>query len=282
MSLESATYASQLNTANPTSSDPRSEGDDHLRKMATVVSTELDESTRECAYTRHTATWISAVQFTIPQDETGAYVAGRRIKVTGATTGTVFGDVTSSTFSAATTINIRVDGSAVANEAITLWLHALKPESIPVGQMYTASLAIDTTATISTNICTIPNIPIGHYRVDSHGAFELSLTRATSISLNGDLVAGDFAMRRTLCPSVPVAWDTSTHAAATKIAIDGLDALSEGPTVTLHPTNPYMWDFVGSINVTTAGYVAIVLNQGDSGPIERAIKGAHLILTKVT
>lgn len=37
MSLESATYISQLNTANPTGSDPKSEGDDHLRLVKSTL-----------------------------------------------------------------------------------------------------------------------------------------------------------------------------------------------------------------------------------------------------
>ena len=40
MALESATYISQLNTANPTGADPKSEGDDHLRLLkATIKNT---------------------------------------------------------------------------------------------------------------------------------------------------------------------------------------------------------------------------------------------------
>ncbi len=282
MSLESATYATQLNTANPTSSDPRSEGDDHLRKIATVVQTELAEDTRQWARTRHTATWITAVQLTIPSDQSSAYVAGRRLKITGATTGTVYGEVSSSTFSAATTVNFRVDGSAVANEVITTWLHAITPESIPVVQAYSALQTSDITATISLNICTIPNVPIGYYNIQSQGRFELSLTGNVSVSLNGDLVAGEYFMRRTFSPTIAVSWDTSTAAAVTKISIEGHDALSEAQAEVLHSVNPYQWELVGSIKVTTAGYLAIVLNQGGTSDMERIKDGAHLILTKVT
>lgn len=37
MSLETGTYISDLNTSNPTALDPRSEGDDHLRLIKTVL-----------------------------------------------------------------------------------------------------------------------------------------------------------------------------------------------------------------------------------------------------
>lgn len=37
MSLESATYISQLNAANPTASDNASQGDDHIRMLKAVL-----------------------------------------------------------------------------------------------------------------------------------------------------------------------------------------------------------------------------------------------------
>ena len=37
MSLESASWVTQLNTSNPTATDPVSEGDDHLRMVKTVL-----------------------------------------------------------------------------------------------------------------------------------------------------------------------------------------------------------------------------------------------------
>ena len=41
MSLETATYISQLNGANPTGTDPKSEGDDHLRMIKNVLKTQF-------------------------------------------------------------------------------------------------------------------------------------------------------------------------------------------------------------------------------------------------
>ena len=37
MSLETASWVTQLNSSNPTASDPVSEGDDHLRMLKTVL-----------------------------------------------------------------------------------------------------------------------------------------------------------------------------------------------------------------------------------------------------
>ena len=44
MSLESASWVTQLNTSNPTASDPVSEGDDHLRMLKTVLQNSFPSS----------------------------------------------------------------------------------------------------------------------------------------------------------------------------------------------------------------------------------------------
>lgn len=44
MSLESASWVTQLNTSNPTASDPVSQGDDHLRMLKTVLQNSFPSS----------------------------------------------------------------------------------------------------------------------------------------------------------------------------------------------------------------------------------------------
>ena len=41
MTVESASYISQLNSSNPSASDPVSEGDDHLRLVKSVLQTQF-------------------------------------------------------------------------------------------------------------------------------------------------------------------------------------------------------------------------------------------------
>jgi hypothetical protein len=41
MTVESANYISQLNSSNPSASDPLSEGDDHLRLVKSVLQTQF-------------------------------------------------------------------------------------------------------------------------------------------------------------------------------------------------------------------------------------------------
>jgi hypothetical protein len=44
MSLETAAWVTQLNSSNPTASDPVSEGDDHLRMVKTVLKNSFPSS----------------------------------------------------------------------------------------------------------------------------------------------------------------------------------------------------------------------------------------------
>lgn len=44
MSLETASWVTQLNSSNPTASDPVSEGDDHLRMLKTVLKNSFPSS----------------------------------------------------------------------------------------------------------------------------------------------------------------------------------------------------------------------------------------------
>ena len=67
-----------------------------------------------------TAAYASATSFTIAgTDVTGFYHAGRRIKLTASTPGTIYGTISSSTFSTNTTVNVTWDSGSLSNEAIT-------------------------------------------------------------------------------------------------------------------------------------------------------------------
>ncbi len=92
-----------------------------------------------------TAAYASATSFTIAGvDVTSIYHAGRRIKLTATTPGTIFGTIASSSFSTNTTINVTWDSGSLANEAIThVYIGALSKtnSSIPEGIVATSTLA---------------------------------------------------------------------------------------------------------------------------------------------
>ena len=93
----------------------------------------------------YTAAYASATSFTIAGvDVTSIYHAGRRIKLTATTPGTIYGTIASSSFSTNTTINVTWDSGSLANEAISnVYIGALSKtnNSIPEGIVETATLA---------------------------------------------------------------------------------------------------------------------------------------------
>jgi len=84
-----------------------------------------------------TAAYASATSFTIAgTDVTSFYHAGRRIKLTASTPGTIYGTISSSTFSTNTTVNVTWDSGSLSNEAISnLYVGILSKinDAIPTG-----------------------------------------------------------------------------------------------------------------------------------------------------
>ena len=68
----------------------------------------------------YTAAYASGTSFTINgSDVTSVYHAGRRIKLTASTPGTIFGTIASSSFSTNTTVNVTWDSGTLSNETIS-------------------------------------------------------------------------------------------------------------------------------------------------------------------
>tara|TARA_R100000655_G_scaffold34662_1_gene67426 strand:- start:1832 stop:3592 length:1761 start_codon:yes stop_codon:yes gene_type:complete len=84
-----------------------------------------------------TYAYASGTSFTIAgADVTSVYHAGRRIKLTASTPGTIYGTIASSSFSTNTTVNVTWDSGSLSNEAITtVYIGALSKtnNSIPTG-----------------------------------------------------------------------------------------------------------------------------------------------------
>ena len=93
----------------------------------------------------YTAAYASATSFTIAGvNVTSVYHAGRRIKLTATTPGTIYGTIASSTFSTNTTVNVTWDSGSLANETIdNVYIGALSKtnSSIPEGVVSTSTLA---------------------------------------------------------------------------------------------------------------------------------------------
>ena len=99
-----------------------------------------------------TAAYASGTSFTIAGvDVTSIYHAGRRIKLTASTPGTIFGTIASSSFSTNTTVNVTWDSGSLSNEAIThVYIGALSKtnSSIPTEIIGTTNIS-DSAITLS-------------------------------------------------------------------------------------------------------------------------------------
>ena len=100
----------------------------------------------------YTATYASSTSFTIDgANVTAIYHAGRRIKLTAATPGTIYGTVSSTSFSTNTTVNVTWDSGSLSSEAITsvhIGVLAKTNNSIPTGVIATANI-IDDAVTVA-------------------------------------------------------------------------------------------------------------------------------------
>jgi hypothetical protein len=68
----------------------------------------------------YTSAYVSGTSFTIAgADVTSVYHAGRRVKVIAPTPGTIYGTISSSSFSTDTTVNVTWDSGSLSSEAIT-------------------------------------------------------------------------------------------------------------------------------------------------------------------
>ena len=93
----------------------------------------------------YTATYASATSFTIDgTDVTSIYHAGRRVKVVASTPGTIYGTISSTSFSTNTTVNVTWDSGNLSNEAITsvhIGVLAKTNNSIPTGVIAAGNIA---------------------------------------------------------------------------------------------------------------------------------------------
>ena len=95
----------------------------------------------------YTATYASSTSFTIDGvNVTAVYHAGRRVKVVASTPGTIYGTVSSTSFSTNTTVNVTWDSGNLSSEAITsvhIGVLAKTNNSIPTGVIATANIVDD-------------------------------------------------------------------------------------------------------------------------------------------
>jgi hypothetical protein len=118
----------------------------------------------------YTSAYISATSFSIAgADVTAFYHAGRRVKIVGSSTGTIYGTISSSSFSSDTTVNVTLDSGAIQNESLEIYVAALSAtnNSIPEGVVGTATLANGSVTTAKLAADAVDGTKIADDSIDS-------------------------------------------------------------------------------------------------------------------
>ena len=92
----------------------------------------------------HTCTYVSGTSFKIVgANVTSIYETDRRIKAIGSSTGTIFGTISSSSFSSDTTVNVTWDSGSLQNESLVIYIAILSKSnnSIPKGIITSTNLS---------------------------------------------------------------------------------------------------------------------------------------------
>ena len=130
----------------------------------------------------YTASYASATSFTIAGvDVTAIYHEGRRIKVIATTPGTIYGTISSSSFSTDTTVNVTWDSGNLSNETIdNVYIGALSKtnNSIPTGVIATATLADGSVTTIKIAADAVNGSKIADDSIDSEHYVDGSIDTA--------------------------------------------------------------------------------------------------------
>ena len=136
-----------------------------------------------------TAAYASGTSFTIAgADVTAFYHTGRRVKIIQTTPGTLFGTISSSSFSTNTTVNVTLDSGSIANEAINnVYIAALSQtnNSIPEDVIDSANLKSNAVTTAKITNDAVNNDKIANNAVQ---ASQINASAVTEAKLNTNAV----------------------------------------------------------------------------------------------
>jgi len=200
----------------------------------------------------YTASYASATSFTIAGvDVTAIYHADRRIKITAATPGTIYGTISSSTFSTDTTVNVTWDSGNLSNEAIdNVYIGALSKTntSIPGGVIGTIQLVDGSVTTVKLAADAVTGAKIADDSIDSEHYVDGSIDTAhiadsqiTNAKMAADSVDSDQYVDGSI-DTIHIADSQITNAKMAANSVDS-DQYVDGSIDTVH---------IGDSQVTTA------------------------------
>lgn len=169
-----------------------------------------------------TIAYASGTSFTVNGiDVTSIYHAGRRVRAVGSSTGTIYGTISSSSFSTNTTVNVTWDSGSLSNESLTISLSILDSTNsgIPVLNQTVDingnELILDADADSSITADTDDQIDI------KAGGTDVASFKTANLLLN----VGAYNAESTLTDGATISWDASTDPVA-KVTLGGNRTLS--------------------------------------------------------
>ena len=167
----------------------------------------------------YTAAYASATSFTINgSDVTAIYHAGRRIKLIASTPGTIFGTISSSSFSSNTTVNVTWDSGSLSSEAITnVYIGALSKtnNSIPTDILGAENLQSNSVTTAKIADDAITNAKIADNAVQ---ASQINASAVTEAKINASAVT----TTKIADTAITTAKITDANVTAAKLASDSV------------------------------------------------------------
>ena len=209
----------------------------------------------------YTSSYASATSFTIAgADVTGVYHANRRIKVIAPTPGTIYGTISSSSFSTNTTVNVTWDSGNLSNEAITnIFIAAISKNntSIPDSVISTTKLIDAAVTTAKLGADSVTNAKIADDSIDSEHYVDGSIDTAhiadsqVTTAKIADTAITTAKITDANVTTAKIAADAITNA---KIADDAIDSehYTDGSIDTAH---------IADANVTLAKLAADSVNS---------------------
>lgn len=158
-----------------------------------------------------TITYASGTSFTVDGiNVTSIYHTGRRLRAVGSATGTIYGTISSSSFSTNTTVNVTWDSGSLSNESLTIALSILDSTNsgIPVLNQTVDingnELILDADADSSITADTDDQIDV------RAGGTDVASFKTANLLLN----VGAYNAEATLTDGATISWDASTSPVA--------------------------------------------------------------------
>jgi hypothetical protein len=168
----------------------------------------------------YTSSYASATSFTIAGvDVTSIYHANRRIKITATTPGTIYGTITSSSFSTDTTVVVSWDSGNLSNEAISnVYVAALSAtnDSIPEGSIGTSKLVDAEVTTAKLAADAVTGAKIADDSIDSEHYVDGSIDTA-------HIADSQITTAKIADTAITTAKITDANVTTAKIAADAID-----------------------------------------------------------